>query len=116
MKKVTIYHNPRCSKSRTVLQQLEQNHEVKLEIRDYLKEPLDQAEAENLVFMLKEDPNSIIREKDTKKEGIQIPSSPEQVVQLLLSRPKLLERPIVVIEKIAVIARPVERVDTILNR
>lgn len=114
--KVTIYHNPRCSKSR---QSLEILHErgVQPEIVEYLKTPPDRATLEKLLKMLKVQPRDLLRksEPEYKDAGLDDESlTDEQLVEAMLDHPVLIERPIVVINGKAVIGRPPERVLEIL--
>jgi arsenate reductase len=108
MKKFTIYHNPRCSKSRETLALLEQNG-IKPTIIEYLKDPLNESELLGLMETL--DPASMVRSKDDKYLELRFKLDDKKTVAKELARhPELLERPIVVKGKKAVIGRPPENV------
>ena len=113
---VRIYHNPRCSKSRQTLQLLEDRAES-LEVVEYLKNPPDAGTLSHLLDMLGLEPRELMRrrEKEYKDSGADNPDlSREQLVQLMVEYPKLIERPIVVSDGKAVIGRPPESVLDIL--
>lgn len=110
MAKVKIYHNPRCSKSRQALEMLNDGgHDV--EIIEYLKTGLDKVEVENLIVMLGDEVSSLIRKKETEfKENPFDTEKEKEIIKALTKTPKLLERPIVVKGKKAIIARPPEKI------
>jgi len=114
----TIYHNPRCSKSRAVLEILHQRGET-LEIIDYLKTPLQELEIFKLLEKLQiTDPRQIMRKGEAvyKQLGLGQPSvSPEALIAAIAANPVLLERPIVVTATGAAICRPPERVRELLG-
>jgi arsenate reductase len=108
MEKFTIYHNPRCSKSRETLALLEQ-HGIRPTIVEYLKDPL--TEAELLALMETLEPASLVRTKEEKYLELRFELDDKNIVAKELARhPELLERPIVVKGKKAVIGRPPENV------
>ncbi|WP_339846873.1 arsenate reductase (glutaredoxin) [uncultured Halopseudomonas sp.] len=107
-----IYHNPRCSKSRQALALIEEQGEAP-EIIDYIKTPLDNASISELLTMLDMSARDLMRKKeDTYKElNLNNPELSEaQLVQALADYPRLIERPIVVRNGQAVLARPPEKV------
>ena len=111
-----IYHNPRCSKSRQTLQLLEAQ-DRQPEIIEYLKTPPDQATLLELLELLGVQPRELMRtkEKAYKESGADDPTlSREQLVELMVRHPKLIERPIVVNDGKAAIGRPPENVLSIL--
>ncbi len=103
-----IYHNPRCSKSREVLG-LIQAAGFEPTVVEYLKTPLDRAEIQKLVNLLKMRPRDILRLKDLGDEVLN-PDDDDAVLALLTTWPELMERPIVVLGTRAVLARPPEKV------
>jgi len=114
---ISIYHNPRCSKSRQTLQILyDQGHEP--EIIEYLKTPPDEAAITTLLAMLDVGPVAIMRTSEpefrTAADDIQA-MSPEDQVRWLAANPKVLQRPIVVCGNQARIGRPPEAVLEILK-
>jgi arsenate reductase (glutaredoxin) len=107
-----IYHNPRCSKSRQALALIEEQGEAP-EIIDYIKTPLDNATITELLTMLDMGARDLMRkQEDTYKElKLDNPELSEaQLVQALADYPRLIERPIVVRNGKAVVARPPEKV------
>jgi arsenate reductase len=113
---VRIYHNPRCSKSRQTLQLLEERS-VSPQIVKYLETPPDAKTLSELLDMLGLVPRELMRkkEKEYKESGADNPElSREQLIDLMVANPKLIERPIVVSNGKAAIGRPPERVLEIL--
>lgn len=113
---VRIYHNPRCSKSRQTLQLIEENN-ASPEVVEYLKTPPDAKTLAELLDMLGLEPRDLMRKKEAeyKESGADNPDlSREQLIDLMVAYPKLIERPIVVNNGKAIIGRPPERVLDIL--
>lgn len=113
---VTIYHNPRCSKSRQTLQLLGENN-VEPEVVEYLKTPPSTEELDNILNMLGLEPRQLMRTKEAeyKESGANDDSlSREQLIELMVQYPKLIERPIVITNGKAAIGRPPEQVLDIL--
>ena len=108
----TIYHNPRCSKSRQALELLE-SQGADIEVIRYLETPPDAATLVELLERLGLSARELMRKgEDTYKElNLATPELSEaQLVQAMADYPKLIERPIVIREGKAVIGRPPERV------
>ncbi|MCB1772176.1 MAG: arsenate reductase (glutaredoxin) [Gammaproteobacteria bacterium] len=113
---VTIYHNPRCSKSRQTLQLLEEQS-VTPDVVEYLKTPPDAATLGSLLDMLGLQPRELMRTKEAeyRESGADNEDlSRAQLIELMVRYPKLIERPIVVSNGKAAIGRPPERVLDIL--
>lgn len=108
---VTIYHNPRCSKSREALALLQQ-HGVEPRIIEYLKTPPTAAELEALLRALGMKPADLVRtgEEVFKAEFKQRDLSDAEWIEALVEHPILIERPIVVRGAKAVVGRPPEKV------
>ncbi len=108
---VRLYHNTRCSKSRDVCTILEKK-KVKTEIVEYLKTPLTQAEIKELLKMLGLKAVDLVRKKEPifleKYEGKNLTEA--QWIKAMAQNPILIERPIVVKGKKAIIGRPPEKV------
>jgi arsenate reductase len=108
---ITIYHNSRCQKSRQGLNFLE-NLEEKFQIINYIKNPLSKVEIKKLLLKLQYQPIDLIRRKEKiwienfKEKNL----SDEEIMELMIQFPKLIERPIVVYKNKAVIARPTEKI------
>ncbi len=116
MKQYTIYHNPRCSKSRNTLQILNDNN-VNVEIKLYLESPPTSEELANIGQMLGKSPMEFIRNKEDKFKELDLKSfsgSDNELFQIMSENPKLIERPIVVCENNAIIGRPPENVNELL--
>ena len=112
MKEITIYHNPRCSKSRQTLQLLRDNS-IEPKIIEYLKTPLKKNELKKISEMLGLRPKEFIRknESDFNENNYgEIVDDDEKIIAAMVSHPKIIERPIVTAGTIAVIGRPPERV------
>jgi len=107
----TIYHNPRCSKSRLTLALLEER-EITLSIVEYLKTPLNEAQIDKLIQQLNIDPIKIVRTKEAEfqEAGLTKTAGRAAIVSAIAKYPKLLERPIVVHNDQARIGRPPENV------
>lgn len=112
---LTIYHNPRCGKSREGLQLLE-SLDIPFETLKYLTEPLTKEELTGLIQKLGIRPIELVRTKETvwkeNYQGKQLTDA--QVVEAMAEHPILMERPVVVNGDRAVIARPAEKVKEIL--
>jgi arsenate reductase len=109
--KTTIYHNPRCSKSRQTLALLQENkHDVK--IIEYLTEIPTKDELTSLIKMLGIKPEQLVRKGEAVfKESFKGKTlSNEEWVEAMIQHPKLIERPIVVKNGKAVLGRPPENV------
>lgn len=112
MSDYTIYHNPRCSKSRETLKLLEENG-IEPKICLYLKDPLSADIVANLVKQLGVPVRDIIRtsEAEYKDNGLSDSAlTDQQLLDAIVEYPKLLQRPIVVKGDKAVIGRPPESV------
>ena len=110
--KSTMYHNPRCSKSRQTLA-LVQEHAKTVEIIGYLKTPLTASEIKKLTNLLNKNIREIIRTKEQEYKALALNNtelSDEQLITAVSEHPKLLERPIVVVGNKAVIGRPPQNV------
>ena len=116
MSKVTIYHNPRCSKSRQTLELLEANG-VAPEIVRYLETPPDASTLAALLAMLEMSPRDLMRKKEApfKEQNLADESLSEaELIAAMVAHPVLIERPIVVKDGKAAIGRPPEQVLEIL--
>ncbi len=112
----TIYHNPRCSKSRQTLALLEERG-IQPEIVKYLETPPDAQTLEQLLQWLGKEPRELMRrgEPEYQALGLDDPAlSREALIQAMVTQPKLIERPIVVRGSRAALGRPPEDVLEIL--
>ncbi len=111
---VTIYHNPRCSKSRQTLAILEDKN-VGHEVVEYLTSPPSKAELKRILGMLGGKAADIVRKKEAKEAGLDIASmSEEEIIDAMVKTPIIIERPIVVAGDKAVMGRPPENVLSII--
>jgi len=117
METLTIYHNPRCSKSRQALALL-QERKVPLRIVEYLKEPPTRTELAALRKKLGLSPAEWIRkgEAEFKDAGLDKSSPEDKLLDAMAKHPILIERPIVVRGDRAVVGRPPERVLDLLGK
>jgi arsenate reductase len=116
MPDVTIYHNPRCTKSRETLALLEKKG-IKPRVVEYLKTPPDAATLDGLLTKLRLDPIDLIRKGEPiyKELGLENKKSDRQaLIRAMVENPILIERPIVVKGSQARIGRPPEKVLEIL--
>lgn len=116
MPKVTIYHNPCCTKSRQTLALL-QEHGIEPTIIQYLNTPPSASDLKNILAMLKQSPRELMRRKETLYKEQQLDSdalSDAELINVMVKHPILIERPIVVAGNKAAIGRPPENVLTII--
>lgn len=108
---ITILHNPRCGKSRTGLQLLDQFQE-EVVVRRYLDEPLSKEEIIDLLQKLNKKPKDIIRtqEKIWKENFAKKTLSDAELISILAEHPILIERPIVIRNEKAIVGRPPENI------
>ena len=116
MTELILYHNPRCSKSRSALELLEQRGLSPSVIR-YLETPPSAAELQQILARLGISPRQLLRsgEEEYKTLNLADPTLTDgQIIDAMLAHPKLIERPILVAGDVAVIGRPPEKVLEIL--
>ncbi|MGY3794565.1 arsenate reductase (glutaredoxin) [Aquimarina sp. 433] len=111
----TIYHNPRCSKSRQCLAILEDKKED-LEIIKYLDTPLTENKLKDIINLLNIKPIELVRTNETiwKQEFKGKEIKDDELIRIMVNHPKLIERPIVIKNNKAIIGRPPEKVLDIL--
>lgn len=114
---VTIYHNPRCSKSRQTLSLLEEKG-VEIDVIEYLKNPPDENTLNEIIKKLGIAPHDLLRknEDEFKQLGLDKKNiSDEEIITAMVKHPKLIERPIVINRNKAALGRPPEDVLKILE-
>ena len=112
----TIYHNPRCSKSRQTLQLLNDN-DVNAEVIEYLKTPPDAKTLKDILGKLGLKPRQLMRTKEDIYKELNLDDetlTDEQLIQAMIENPKLIERPIVVKDGKVAVGRPPENILSIL--
>ena len=113
---VTIYHNPRCSKSRQTLALLEKRG-ISPKIVKYLVDPPDAATLKGVIKKLGVSPRDLLRSKEEPYKALDLDAedvSNDAIIEAMVQHPILIERPIVVAGSKAAIGRPPEAVLDIL--
>ena len=116
MDKLVIYHNPSCSNSRGALKMLT-DRDADFEMVEYLKHPPGRATLEKILAMLEGPPADLVRkDKRFQELGLQAEDylEPKKIVELLVKHPELMQRPVIVKGKRAIIARPPEKLAPLL--
>lgn len=113
---ITLYHNPRCSKSRATLDLL-RGRGIEPTVVEYLQTPPSTAELDRILSLLGKEPRELMRTKEAEykesgadKEGL----DRQALIALMVQNPKLIERPILVNGDKAAVGRPPESVLEIL--
>lgn len=107
-----LYHNPRCSKSRTALALLQERH-LDLEVVRYLENPPDEAALRELLDQLGMTPLELMRRGEARYRELGLRAadvSDDERIRAMAENPILIERPIFITDGKAVIGRPPERV------
>jgi len=112
---IKIYHNPRCSKSREALQYLETKN-LPHEVIKYMDEPLTFDQLDELLDELGMYPFELIRQNEQiwKDEFAEKDMDDNELIYLMVEYPQLIQRPIVVNDGAAVVARPADKIEEIL--
>ncbi len=113
MPRVTIYHNPRCTKSRQTLK-LIRDQGIEPEVVEYLQDPPDEATIEKLLKKLGMRASELVRRKDARALGLSDTEDDATWIRRMVQHPKIMERPIVVVGRKARLGRPPENVLEIL--
>ena len=112
---IKIYHNPRCTKSREGISELEDLNQP-YEIIKYLENLLSKDDLVSILKMLNYKPIELVRTKESlwieNYKGKEL--SDDEIIEAMIQNPKLIERPIVVNGHKAVVARPKEKIKEIL--
>jgi len=114
--KAICYHNPRCGKSRLTLQLL-QDHDIAVEVIEYLKTPPTAEKLDQLLLMLVMQPRELMRKNEAPYKDLSLGNTEldrHALIEAMITHPILIERPIVVIGDKAAIGRPPEAVLTLL--
>jgi len=115
---VTIYHNPKCAKSRATLELL-RTRRIEPNVVEYLKTPPSRSQLDQLLKLLGLEPRALLRTKEPeyKQAGLDDPTlSRSAILGAMVKHPKLIERPIVVVNnKKAALGRPPENILKLLK-
>lgn len=112
---ITIYHNPRCSKSREGLQVLEDSGKD-FEVIKYLDEPISEEKLKEIIILLRVKPIELVRKNEAiwKSDYKEKDLTNEEIISAMVNNPKLIERPIIINGKQAVIGRPAEKIKSLI--
>jgi arsenate reductase len=118
MSDVTVFHNQACSKSRGALEILDERG-VGYDVVRYLDTPPDRATLVRILDAIPDAPQSLVRTDDAKFRALGVAKADvttrEQVIDLLVAHPEVMQRPVVLVGDRAVIARPSEKVLELLD-
>lgn len=117
MAKWTIYHNPRCRKSRETLELLRE-HGIEPAIVEYLKDVPSEKDLEAILMKLNKKPSEILRKGESifKENYKGMDFNDHEWIRIMTEQPKLIERPIVVRNNAAVVGRPPENVMALIEK
>ncbi len=117
MAKWTIYHNPRCTKSREALQLLRERN-IEPKVVEYLKEVPTDREMEMLLMKLGIRADGLLRKQEAifKKKFKGLELNDHEWVKVMREYPQLIERPVVVKDHKAVIGRPIDNVVDLIDQ
>ena len=112
---IKIYHNPRCRKSREALKYLEDKG-ASFEVIQYLQNPLTGQELSNLINKLNISPIDLIRKEETlwKTQFKDKNLDNKALINLMIKEPRLMQRPIIEFQDMAVIARPIIALENLI--
>jgi arsenate reductase (glutaredoxin) len=111
---VTIYHNPRCSKSRATLTLLRERG-IEPRVIEYLQTPPDETELRRILSLLGLKARQLLRPAESKAAGLDPGLDDDRMIAAMVAQPQVIERPIVVYGEAARIGRPPEAVLEILQ-
>ncbi len=117
MKKATIYHNPRCSKSREALAMLKEK-QYEIEIVEYLKTPLDEQAIKQLLEEMNLSPRQLLRNNEAVYKELNLADqnvSDKELILAMVNNPRLINRPIVTTSKGTRLGRPIEQINEIIE-
>ena len=116
MKEITIWHNPKCSKSREAMSILEENN-CEAEVIKYLDTNPDETQIKTVLKMLGLTPRELMRTKEElyKELKLKDESDDTKLIVAMAENPKLIERPIIIKGDRAIIGRPTEKIAEFIN-
>lgn len=118
MSKIQIFHNKSCSKSNQALSYLKGKgiNEDEIDTVLYMINPISIETATLVVDLLSDNLDEIIRKPDAKKLGVELPNklTKKWVINNIVKEPKIMQRPIIISNGKAIIARPTEKIDILV--
>lgn len=116
MQEITIWHNPKCSKSREAMKILEDN-ECEAEVVKYLESNPNETEIKTILKMLGVTPRELMRQKEDiyKELKLKDETDDQKLILAMVEHPKLIERPVIIKGDKAIIGRPTEKIAEFLN-
>ena len=108
---IKVLHNNTCSKSRAILEHLDENN-VPFEIIDFIETPLTELELKTLLKKLNTDVQGLIRKNDIlyQERYMGKDFSEDEWIKILVENPSLIQRPILIKGSVAMVGRPIENV------
>ena len=115
MEQITIWHNAKCSKSRAALTHLE-SKDLDITIIKYLEVKINKDDIKEILQMLGFGARDLMRTKEDIYEELNLKdeNSEEVLIETMITNPQLIERPIIIKDASAVIARPIQNIDKLL--
>lgn len=116
MQDIQIWHNPKCSKSRNALELLETKG-ITAKVVKYLETTPTKEELKDVLSKLNMKASQLLRTREEiyKELNLKEISDEEKLIEMMVSNPILIERPIIIRENSAVIARPIENLEDLLK-
>ncbi len=116
MNTITIWHNPRCSKSREALQILQESNS-KIEVVKYLQSNPSKKEIQEILRKLDLSARELMREKEDiyKELNLKNELDEEKLIEAMVEYPKLIERPVLIKGDKAIIGRPTSKIAEFLS-
>ncbi len=116
MQEVTIWHNPKCSKSRNALALLEEN-KIEANVIKYLENVPTKEEIKNIIDLLSISAKDLLRKGELVYKELNLSNIEDEniLIQAMVDNPVLIERPIIIKNNKAVIARPIENLENLLK-
>ena len=118
MNDIIIYHNPRCSKSKATLELITSMGITPI-VKLYLEEQISYDELSNVLYMLNITPRELLRKTESLYKKHDLDNNildDSEIIKLMIKNPILIERPIVIRNKRAIIGRPPENVLKIIKK
>jgi len=116
MENITIWHNNRCSKSREAMEILNSKN-IKPKVIKYLEDNITTNDIKEVLGLLEITPRELMRTKEDiyKELNLKDENSDDKLIEMMIKYPKLIERPIIIKDGRAVIARPMENLERLLD-